>query len=169
MSEYQCPTCGAPLSTMVPTDDGDLVTDFDCGFSCTDSSRQLCPKDPNFPTLLDLQFVFQETKYDDGKSDWHCTPKIKEERIPTDWRRLCRSKEEWDSCIGLRSSNGSSKEDALFYVIESYYQRARINARCNVDLSEVETTELEPRDMKSYATRQRERAQKLSQLRQSNR
>lgn len=115
VAEYQCPHCGAPLSTRIdaPVDpqqkDWDLVETYECGFQTFAGTIQRpCPSDPNFPSLDDYDLVCERTSERSGH-EWLCAARPK-----TDMARKLR----------LDIGFGASQEEARRKVEATYLYRA---------------------------------------------
>jgi hypothetical protein len=70
LSEFQCPTCGAPLVETLPVKHeygDDLIRAFECGLGY----QHLCPSDPRFPRLSDyeLEVTYQQ---ENEPYEWYC-------------------------------------------------------------------------------------------------
>jgi hypothetical protein len=78
VSEYQCPHCGALLSTRIdaPFDPEQkhwgLVERYECGFQIFGGTIQRpCPADPNFPAFADYTLACERTR-EQGSHTWLC-------------------------------------------------------------------------------------------------
>jgi hypothetical protein len=69
--QFGCPHCGAEV-TFLGGEDVEMRI-FGCGYINGEYSHP-CPFDPNFPQLEDYEL---ETKYDDKRGVWFCSPKPK--------------------------------------------------------------------------------------------
>jgi hypothetical protein len=115
VSEYQCPHCGAPLSTRIdaPIDpeekDWDLVESYGCGFQTfAGTIRRPCPADPNFPALADYTLACERT-HEQGSHAWRC---------------LAWPKTEIARKIPLDIGYGKSEEEATRKVEANYFYSA---------------------------------------------
>ena len=80
VAEYECPHCGAPLSTRIdaPVDpeerDWDVVETYECGFETFGGTiRRPCPHDSRFPRLDDYELVCKQDR--DQRWQCHALPK----------------------------------------------------------------------------------------------
>jgi len=78
ISEYQCPHCGAELTSRIdaPVDDEqkhwDVVESFACGYQIFGGSVQYpCPQDPAFPTLDEYTLLVEHVG-DGSNKQWRC-------------------------------------------------------------------------------------------------
>jgi TIR domain len=115
VAEYQCPHCGAPLSTRIdaPVDPEqkhwDLVETFECGLrTFAGTIQHLCPSDPKFPSLDDYALICDRTS---GRSD-------------RDWQCDARPKTEMARKVPLDTGYGSSEDEARRKVEATYLYRA---------------------------------------------
>lgn len=115
VTDYQCPHCGAPLSTRIdaPIDPEqkhwDLVETYECGLQTFAGTIQHpCPSDPKFPPLDDYDLVCKRTSEQSGY-EWRCDARPK-----TDMARKLR----------LEPGYGKSEEGARRKVEATYLYRA---------------------------------------------
>jgi len=116
VAEYQCPHCGAPLSTRIdaPIDPEekhwDLIETYECGLQAFAGTVQHpCPSDPKFPSLDDYDLVCEKVSDQPGR-EWQCNARPK-----TDMARK----------VHLDSGYGKSENEARRKVEAAYLYRAR--------------------------------------------
>lgn len=115
VAEYQCPHCGAPLSTRIdaPIDPEqkhwDLVETYECGLQMFAGTIQHpCPSDPKFPSLDDYDLICERTSDQSGR-EWQCYARPK-----TDMARK----------VHLDIGYGRSKDEARRKVEATYLYHA---------------------------------------------
>ena len=118
MAEYECPVCGAALSTRVdaPMDEEqkhwDVIETYECGRRVFGGMIQYpCRSDPKYPSLDDYDIVCKETTETSGFC-WRCDARPK-----TDMARKVSVK----SCYGNSENHARKKVEAEFL-----YQAGRI-------------------------------------------
>jgi hypothetical protein len=102
LSEFQCSTCGAPVSIKIdaPFDDEHkhwgVREIFECGYTRFGSHIEiLCPSDPNFPAFEDYELKFTNTP-DEPFCKWMCMayPKTDMAKLRSLSHAMGRTKEE---------------------------------------------------------------------------
>ena len=115
VADYQCPTCGAPLSTRTnaPVDPEmkywDLIETYDCGFQMSAGMVEYpCPSDPKFPSLNNYDLVCERFSDQSGYK-WRCDA----------WAKTSMAGK-----VKLRSGYGNSEGEARRKVKADYLYRA---------------------------------------------
>jgi len=128
IAEYQCPYCGAALSTRIdaPVDPEekhwDVIETYDCGFETFGGTiKRPCPKDPRFPSFEDYEVTCDQSDRRSG-SGWQCFAVGK-----TDMARK----------VGLDPAYGKSEEEARRKLHATYlYKAGKITNQEWIDSSE---------------------------------
>lgn len=105
LAEFQCPTCGAPLSERksVPQEYGDALYEyFACGY---EPNGRPCPSDPEFPKFEDYELLTEEHPTETGYGRWRCFARP---TTPTAQR------------LGPFGESGSTEEEAKQRVLERF-------------------------------------------------
>jgi hypothetical protein len=115
VAEYQCPYCGSDLSTRIdaPLDPlekhWDVIETYECGYQVFGGAVQnLCPSDPNFPSLEDYELLLEAT----------------EGETATKWNCSARPKTEMARKVRLDVTFGMTKEAAIRRMQANYHYRA---------------------------------------------
>lgn len=115
LSEYQCPYCGAPATTMTPAPadpDGkywDMVESYECGYKAFGGVVEICPSDPKFPAFSDLEVECCKTDSND----------------PFLWYCYVLPKSNMAHRLSLDGGYGKTRDEAHACLVEKYNRRAK--------------------------------------------